>query len=84
MARTGDCGSPDVGSTPIHRTNLSHRATGEGKHKSGVVLSANCRLDIYRELAEWIRRWPLDPATQVRFLDSLPLAAGAIWQRAAL
>jgi hypothetical protein len=42
VARTGDCGSPDVGSTPIHRTILLLRR-GWQAIRSGVIGSANCR-----------------------------------------
>lgn len=72
VARTGDCGSPDVGSTPIHRTNLAS-AAGMASNRSGVIGSANCR-KVLQGVRLAVSRQPLKLASGVRLAHPLPLA----------
>lgn len=71
MARTGDCGSPDVGSTPMHRTILLLRR-GWQAIRSGVIGSANCR-EVLQGVRLAVSRQSLKLASGVRLAHPLPI-----------
>jgi hypothetical protein len=71
VARTGDCGSPDVGSTPIHRTILLLRR-GWQAIRSGVIGSANCR-KVSQGVRLAVSRQSLKLASGVRLAHPLPI-----------
>src|ERR1017187_9218947 len=71
VARTGDCGSPDVGSTPIPRTILLLRR-GWHTNRRGVSGSANCG-KVSQGVGLAVSRQSLKLASGVRLAHPLPI-----------